>query len=57
VIIDSGSPISIIRDSIVKDKASPINEDVSQFCGINGSRLKVLNIFYGEIELEPCVPK
>jgi len=36
-IIDSGSPISIIRDSIVKDEASPINEDVSQFCGINGS--------------------
>jgi len=51
-IIDSGSPISIIRDSIVKDEASPIDEDISQFCGINGSRLKILNIFHGEIELE-----
>jgi len=37
---------------VVKDETSPINEDVSQFCGINGLRLKVLNIFYGEIELE-----
>jgi len=51
-IIDSGSPISIIRDGIVKDETSPINEDVSQFCGINGSRLRILNIFHGEIELE-----
>jgi len=39
-IIDSGSPISIIRNNIVKDEASPINEDISQFCGINGLRIK-----------------
>ncbi|XP_011684288.1 PREDICTED: uncharacterized protein LOC105447781 [Wasmannia auropunctata] len=52
-IIDSGSPISIIRDSIVKKEAcSPIDEDISQFCGINGSRLEVLNIFYGQLEVQ-----
>lgn len=39
--IDSDSPISIIRDSIVgNETCSPIIEDVSQFCGINGSGLK-----------------
>lgn len=52
-IIDSGSSISIIRSSVVVNEAcSPINEDVSKFCGINNSRLKILNIFYGEVEIQ-----
>ncbi|KAL6264300.1 hypothetical protein P5V15_004408 [Pogonomyrmex californicus] len=52
-IIDSGSLISIIRNSIVdKEVCSPIVEDTDQFYRINGSRLSILSIFYGEIEIQ-----
>lgn len=29
----------------------PIDEDISQFCGINSLRLKILNIFWGNVEI------
>ena len=52
-IINSGSPISIIRNSIVENEACcPIDEDTSQFCGINGTRLTILNIFHGDIDIQ-----
>ncbi|KYQ51408.1 hypothetical protein ALC60_09487 [Trachymyrmex zeteki] len=42
--IDLVSPISLIHNSIVRDDGcDPVSEDTSQFCGINGSRLKILN--------------
>jgi len=52
-IIDSGSPISIIRDSVVRGEVCyPVGEDVNQFCGINGSRLNILSIFHGDVEIQ-----
>ncbi|KYN21746.1 hypothetical protein ALC57_05880 [Trachymyrmex cornetzi] len=52
-IIDSGSPISLVRDSVVKNEfCSPVTEDTSKFCGINRSRLKISNIFYGDIDVK-----
>lgn len=52
-IIDSGSPISLIRDSVVKKEyCSPVTEDTSKFYGINNSRLEVLNIFDGDIDVK-----
>ncbi|KYM98505.1 hypothetical protein ALC62_10783 [Cyphomyrmex costatus] len=52
-VIDSGSPISLVRDSVVKNEfCNPVIEDTGKFCGINSSRLEILNIFYGEIEVK-----
>lgn len=52
-IIDSGSPISLVRESILsKELLLPANEDVDQFCGINGSRLKITGVFYSELEIQ-----
>lgn len=52
-IIDSSLPINISQNSVVANKVCClINEDVSKVCGINGSRLKILRIFYGEVEIQ-----
>ena len=52
-ILDSGSPISIIKSSFVPDNlCKPVDEACNVFCGINGSRLKILNIFEKDIEIE-----
>nr|XP_012225735.1 PREDICTED: uncharacterized protein LOC105674166 [Linepithema humile] len=57
-IIDSGSPISLVRDSVVSAAScNPVNEDTSRFCGINGSRLKILRIFYGNVEVQSVCTK
>lgn len=55
--IDSGSLISLNRVSFVFSKPIlSINKDVTQFYGINGSRLKITGIFYGKITVgNTCV--
>ncbi|XP_018377468.1 PREDICTED: LOW QUALITY PROTEIN: uncharacterized protein K02A2.6-like [Trachymyrmex cornetzi] len=51
-IIDWGSPISIIRSSVIENESrSAVEGDTSQFVGINGARLKILNIFHGQVEV------
>lgn len=52
-ILDSGSPISLIRESFVPLEArSPICEDDKGFCGINGSPLEIIGIFYSQVKIE-----
>lgn len=51
MIIDSSSPISW-NSVVTNEVCSYINEDVSKFCKINRSQLKILNIFYSEVEIQ-----
>lgn len=49
-IVDSGSPISLIKESLVASETIlPVNENVTQFYGINGSQLRITGIFYGDL--------
>ena len=51
--IDSGSPISLIKNSYVPSHVKsfiPVQE--SSFCGINGSRLNVVGKFTRDVEIE-----
>lgn len=51
--VDSGSPISIVKDSFVPNNLrSPINETISHFRGLNSSPLKVLGIFDSDVVIE-----
>ena len=51
--VDSGSPISLIKESFVsRYLCKPVRENVSQFRGINGSPLEVLTIFEHKFEIE-----
>lgn len=50
--IDSGSPINLIKHSIVSDNLrSPVDAKVSQFCGINGSRLEITGVLGGDLKI------
>lgn len=52
-VIDSGSPISLIKGNHVPcDLRSPLEENESQFCGINGSRLRVDGVFHGSVTIQ-----
>ncbi|CAK9796365.1 Retrotransposon-derived protein PEG10 [Anthophora quadrimaculata] len=52
-IVDSGSPISLIKNSFVPLEARlPLENEEPEFCGINGARLEVLGIFYHDVETE-----
>lgn len=52
-IIDSSSSISLIRSSIIENEVcSPVDAETNQFCGINGVRLEILNVFYSDIEIK-----
>lgn len=51
--MDSGSPISLIKESFVPLEARlPICENDEEFCGINGSRLEVIDIFNCKVKIE-----
>ena len=51
--LDSGSPISLIKNSFVPlDARTPVTGTEQDFCGINGSRLQILGNFYREVEIE-----
>ena len=51
-ILDSGSPISIIKNSFVPNLRAPVNDTHNVFQGINGSRLKISGIFEREVIIE-----
>ncbi|XP_011859156.1 PREDICTED: uncharacterized protein K02A2.6-like [Vollenhovia emeryi] len=52
-IIDSGSPISLIRNSIIENEVcSPVDTETNQFCGINGTRLEILKMFDSNVEIK-----
>lgn len=56
--VDSGSPISLIKSSFVPTEArAPVSEDERDFCGINGSRLQILGNFYHEVEIQGILLK
>lgn len=51
-LIDSGSPISLVRNDIILGESRLLEkENVHQFCGINGSRLIISGIFHGILEV------
>lgn len=52
-IIDSGSPISLLRSSVIPGESRLLGEEsIDQFCGINGSRLVVDGIFHGDVDIK-----
>lgn len=52
-VVDSGSPISLIKSSKVSSElCSPTGEGAEQFHGINGSLLRIDGIFYGTVMIE-----
>ncbi|XP_011859227.1 PREDICTED: uncharacterized protein LOC105556736 [Vollenhovia emeryi] len=52
-IIDSGSPISLVRDSFISsDVILPMGDSDTRFCGINGARLRITGVFQGEINVQ-----
>ncbi|XP_029160376.1 uncharacterized protein LOC114932380 [Nylanderia fulva] len=51
-VVDSGSPISLIRSSNVPGKlCSLVDQSANQFHGINGSLLRVNSIFYSIVKV------
>ncbi|XP_076248026.1 uncharacterized protein LOC143187672 [Calliopsis andreniformis] len=51
--LDSGSPISLIKNCLVPLHARTQGcETGPEFCGINGSPLKILGRFYQDVEIE-----
>lgn len=52
-VVDSGSPISLIRSEIIPGESRLLaSEDVNQFCGISGSRLRIDGIVRTEVEVK-----
>jgi len=50
--VDSGSPISLVRsDVILGESRSLEREQVGQFYGLNGSRLRIDGVFFGILEV------
>ncbi|XP_029169579.1 uncharacterized protein LOC114939432 [Nylanderia fulva] len=49
--IDSGSPISLVRDDVVPCEARCDTANEQPFCGINGSRLEIDGAFFGQLEV------
>lgn len=51
--IDSGSPISLIKSEVIRGGSRLlIDENIGQFCGINGSRLKVDGVAHVDLEVK-----
>lgn len=55
-ILDSGSPISLIKESFVPiEVRSPVCQDKIEFRGINGSPLEIIAIFYSKVDIEGII--
>ncbi|XP_076392691.1 uncharacterized protein LOC143265294 [Megachile rotundata] len=51
--LDSGSPISFIKNSLVpKEIRTPLPDEMYEFVGINGSRMEILGLFDREVKVE-----
>lgn len=49
--VDSGSPISLVRSDVIPCESRCDEEGERPFCGINGSRLRVDGVFFGRLDV------
>ncbi|XP_072755775.1 uncharacterized protein [Anoplolepis gracilipes] len=49
--VDSGSPINLVRSDVIPGESYLLREESDQFCGINGSRLRIDGVFFGVLEI------